>query len=390
MKYFKKNNGISLIKLILVILFTILLVFLAYEIFYVDVFDLKNGKLTNTVDSFKNWTQNLIENIQEENKEVEITDPNLNENQEIVIPNIEGNDNQNIEQNIYTKHYYYRQLDEYAKIIYKGLESNQDNMKSGNYKIDFGKQFNDLLNSEKGEEKLNIAFQSAWNAYTYDYPEIFYIDVTKLTLTTQTTSIGSFSTHKVDLSSGDNANYFSKDITSAEEAKKRIKYVSDIKTQFISQLENSSEYEKIKLVHDWLVDNLEYDTSYSFENTHNVYGAFSNKKVVCEAYARTFKYILDGVGIENVLISGEATNSSGTTESHAWNYVKLDNKWYAVDVTWDDPVIEGSGKLTKKVKYMYFLKGADQFFENHEEDGVLSKNSIEFKFPILEKENYQK
>ena len=34
---FKKNNGISLIKAILLILFTILVVFLLYEIFYEEI-----------------------------------------------------------------------------------------------------------------------------------------------------------------------------------------------------------------------------------------------------------------------------------------------------------------------------------------------------------------
>ncbi len=394
MKNLRKSNGISLIKLILLILCTILVVFFAYEVIFLDIFNLKEGNLGNTVDAFKNWTQDLIENKQvddpnlNKNQQVEVIKPNSNQNQEIVTPIIGENVNQNIVQTVSTNHYYYNQLDSYAKIIYEGLEKNQENMKSGNYKIDFGKKFNDLLNSENGEKKLNIAFQSAWNAYTYDYPEIFYIDVTKLTLTTQTTSIGSFSTHKVDLSSGDNENYFSKNINSTEEAIKRIEYVSNVRNQFISQLKNSSDYEKIKLVHDWLVDNLEYDTSYSGENIHNVYGAFLQKKVVCEAYARTFKYILDGIGIENVLVSGEGTNSSGSTESHAWNYVKIDNKWYAVDVTWDDPVITGGGKLNNKVKYMYFLKGSEEFFKNHEEDGVLSDNSIRFKFPTLEEKNY--
>lgn len=395
----RKSNGISLIKIILLILCTILVVFFAYEIIYEDVFNLKEADLGNTVDTFKNWTQDLIENVLEENnqvdepnlnenKQVEVIQPNFNQNQEIVTPIIGENTNQNVEQNVSTNHYYYNQLDNYAKIIYEGLEKNKENMQSGNYKIDFGKIFNDLLNSENGEEKLNKAFQSAWNAYTYDYPEIFYIDVTKLTLTTKTTSIASFSTHKVDLSSGDNQNYFSKDITSTEEAVKRIEYVSNIRNQFISQLKNKSDYEKIKLVHDWLVENLEYDISYSGKNIHNVYGAFSDKKVVCEAYARTFKYILDSVGIENVLVSGEATNSSGSTESHAWNYVKINNKWYAVDVTWDDPVITGGGKLNNNIKYKYFLKGAENFFKDHEEDGILSENSIKFKFPILEKEDY--
>ena len=57
------------------------------------------------------------------------------------------------------------------------------------YTIDFGTQFNGLLNSENGEDKLNVAFQSAWNAYTYDNMDLFYIDVEKLTLTTRTMTL---------------------------------------------------------------------------------------------------------------------------------------------------------------------------------------------------------
>ena len=87
---------------------------------------------------------------------------------------------------------------------------------------------------------------------------------------------------------------------------------------------------------------------------HNIYGALYNKKVVCEGYARTFKYILDGLGIENVLVSGTGTNSSGVTESHAWNYVKIDEKWYGVDVTWDDgQSIDTVGQTDVDDSYFY-------------------------------------
>lgn len=380
-KYLKNNNGISLIKLILLILVTILVVFLAYEVLYVDVFNINVSETTNPVDIFKNWTDELIGNNDdntEKEQNVEIITPILGENEYQASQTINSINN----------HYYYKQLDEAGKIIYQGLENNIENMKSGNYKIDFKTQFNDLLNSENGEEKLNKAFQSAWNAFTYDYVDIFYIDVTKLILTTQTTKIGSFSTHKVDLSSGSYSNYFDSEISSTEDLKKKEEYIANIRKQFVSQLEGYSEYEKIKQVHNWLVDNLEYDTTYKKSNIHNVYGAFSNKKVVCEGYARTFKYILDGLGIENVLVSGTATNSNGVTESHAWNYVKIDEKWYAVDVTWDDPIITGGGELTEDIKYQYLLKGSNKFFENHKEDGCLSKNSMEFEFPTLEKEDY--
>lgn len=378
--YLKNNNGISLIKVILLILVTILVVFLAYEVLYVDVFDFWKEEEGNILEIFTSWKDDLISEFDEsqDNKEIEV-----------IVPEIGEIDNESLQIGNITKNYYYSQLDEYGKIIYKGLEDNIENLKSGNYKIDFKTQFNDLLNSENGERKLNESFQSAWNAFTYDYVDIFYIDVEKLILTTKTTKIGVFSTHRVDLSSGDYQDYFDTGITSAEDLVKKEKYIANIKKQFVSQLQGVSQYEQVKQVHNWLIDNLEYDTTLQKDNIHNIYGAFSNKEVVCEGYARTFKYILDGLGIENVLVSGTATNSDNETESHAWNYVCIEGKWYAVDVTWDDPVIIGDGKLTKSVRYKYFLKGSDDFFENHEEDGYLSNNSIKFEFPVLEKENYE-
>ena len=261
-------------------------------------------------------------------------------------------------------------------------------MKSGDYKISFGTKFNNLLNSSNGEKKLNVAFQSAWNAFTYDYVDIFYIDVTKLILTTQTTTIGNYSTHKVYLSNGDNNTYLSDEIGSYEDLQNKVSYISDMRNKIVNKLDGYSEYDQIRYLHNWIVDNFEYDTTYKRDNIHNVYGAFKNRKVVCEGYARALKYILDGLGIESVLISGTATNSNGDTESHAWNYVKLNEKWYAIDVTWDDPVITGGGSLSDEHRYKYFLKGSNEFLQNHEEDGYVSENSIKFKFPKLEKGNY--
>ena len=379
----KNNGGITLMKLILLILVTILVVFLAYEIFYVDLFDIV--KPSNTyIDVISGFISNSIENETQSAKNNET----INQNEEIITPITNENQYQSSENMTTTKHYYYNQLDENGKIIYRGLEDNIENMKSGNYKIDFDTQFNELLKNDDGEQKLNIAFQSAWNAFTYDYVDIFYIDVTKLILTTRTTTIGNFSIHKVSLSNDGYTNYFSEGISTETELRKRENYVRNMRNKIVSSLEGYSEYEQVKYLHDWIIDNFEYDTTYQKSDIHNIYGALYHKKVVCEGYARTFKYILDGLGIENVLISGTATNSNNLTESHAWNYVKIDGKWYAVDVTWDDPIIKGGGKLTDKLRYQYFLKGSNTFFENHVEDGYLSKNSIQFTFPIIEKKNY--
>lgn len=43
--------------------------------------------------------------------------------------------------------------------------------------------------------------------------------------------------------------------------------------------------------------------------------------------------ILNSVGIECKVISGSTSKQRDT--NHAWNQVKIDDKWYNVDLTWD-------------------------------------------------------
>lgn len=379
MKKLKSCKGMSLSNVVLLMLCLILVAFLIYEIVYVDIFDIMD-KNKSPVDSISETIGNFIENkagILKEQTNVEKIEPIINEGYQTSESGV----------NV-SNHYYYNQLDENAKIIYSALENNKENMRSGTYKIDFGTQFNSLLKQSDGEAKLNVAFQSAWNAFTYDYPEIFYIDITKLILTTKTTSIGSFSTHRVELANGENSTYYAEGILSKSDLIYKEEYAKKIRDKIVNNLKGYSNYEQIKYVHNWLIDNLEYDTTYKQTDIHNVYGALVNRKVVCEGYARAFKYILDGLNIENILVSGTATNSNNSTESHAWNYVKLDGKWYAIDVTWDDPIIKGGGRLTDKLRYQNFLKGKDEFLSNHIEDGYLSENSIKFVFPELNSKNY--
>jgi len=69
------------------------------------------------------------------------------------------------------------------------------------------------------------------------------------------------------------------------------------------------------------------------EVTGAISGKTGTEGPVCEAYARAFKVVCDKLGIPCVLISGD-----GDGEPHMWNAVQMENgKWYAVDVTWNDP-----------------------------------------------------
>ncbi|MBQ3126005.1 MAG: hypothetical protein IJC15_02950, partial [Clostridia bacterium] len=70
-------------------------------------------------------------------------------------------------------------------------------------------------------------------------------------------------------------------------------------------------------------------------------GNYGENGPVCVGYARAFKLMCDAMNIPCILVRGDAFNSNGDGEAHMWNQVKIDGYWLAVDVTWNDPVVEG-------------------------------------------------
>ena len=156
----KENGKLSLFIAILILL---LISFLAYEIIYEDIFNIIKDE---DIQISNNYNPNIIQNYvidkPEDSSSTSDGKSNSNELVSTIQPII--NNNIGVSSALVSDNYYYRQLDEYGKVIYDGFKNNKENMKTGVYNIDFGKRFNNLLNSEDGEQKLNIAFQSAWNA----------------------------------------------------------------------------------------------------------------------------------------------------------------------------------------------------------------------------------
>lgn len=283
--------------------------------------------------------------------------------------------------------YFYNQLEEYSKIIYNAMESNKENMKTGIYEINLGTEFSVLLSQSNGEELLGNYYQSAIEAYTYDNPDIFYIEFSRLYLNIETTTKGNKKTYKVFINSGNNTNYLTNEFSSKERVYSALNEIENIKSYFINN-KKANTYENIKLVHDYLVENIEYDETISQENIYDLYGALIKNKCVCEGYAKAFKYLMDTMNIPCVTVSGKGTNSEGRTESHAWNYVQINNIWYAIDCTWDDPILIGSGYLSDSSKYKYFLKGENEFNKTHTPNGQFTEGGKVFTFPSLSISNY--
>lgn len=130
----------------------------------------------------------------------------------------------------------------------------------------------------------------------------------------------------------------------------------------------SSDREKIKAIHDWMVRNIAYDEANYDAGTipsrsYSYVGAILYKTCVCDGYSKTFQYFMDILGIECDRITGVATNSSGDTGAHAWNRVKLDGAWYYIDVCWDDPVPDQGDVVPR---YTYYLVTDPTFGGDHE------------------------
>ena len=120
----------------------------------------------------------------------------------------------------------------------------------------------------------------------------------------------------------------------------------------------STEYETVKNVHDYLVLNIVYELKYR-PVEHSAYGALINKACVCDGYATAFSLVLRELKIDTIMVEGIVDGESEI--NHAWNKVKIDNEWYNVDVTWDDPDLYDPDN----VWYSYFCITDEELAKDH-------------------------
>ncbi|MBB4823318.1 transglutaminase-like putative cysteine protease [Sporosarcina luteola] len=123
----------------------------------------------------------------------------------------------------------------------------------------------------------------------------------------------------------------------------------------------SSDFEKVKAIHDYLVHNVAYDGQNYKRKTvpassYSAYGSLINGIAVCDGYTKAAQLLMNQLGIENHYVSGFANG-----EEHSWNLVKLDGNYYHLDITWDDPLPDRKGTM----RYTYFLVTADYLKKDH-------------------------
>lgn len=105
-----------------------------------------------------------------------------------------------------------------------------------------------------------------------------------------------------------------------------------------------TDLEKALVLHDYLALNCRYDQYIGMgvgsqgPHVFSAYGALVDQNAVCQGYALAYKYLLNQLEIQAVMVTSNQVN-------HAWNAVQIGGLWYYVDVTWDDLVPDFAGKV---------------------------------------------
>ncbi len=104
---------------------------------------------------------------------------------------------------------------------------------------------------------------------------------------------------------------------------------------------NATDTERALIVYEYLLTTLTYayeedgKTPQDDRWAHSVAGTGTHQSGVCETYAKTFDYFCGLFGLECITVSGEGVHGENSG-GHAWNIVKIENAWRAVDATWGD------------------------------------------------------
>ena len=366
MKKKEKNSFLRFLEITIILLIAIIITF-------VVLYSMNPDRLRKSIVNISEQVQVFADNIYVRFAGKKVVEDNLEFPEEETLAEAQH-------------YYYYQQLSETGKKIYVSIEKNIEALKNGDDNIPLPPSLNeDAKSNTDGKEYIAKEFQNAWDAFITDKSEYFYIDSSKVCLVTKMTSKGSNTDYEFFIGKGNNANYFIDTFTNKEQVERAVAEIKSVKDDILKDASGNN-YDKMKYVHDWIVDNVKYDAAIN-NNTSNIYGCLVNKAVICEGYARTFKYLMDELDIPCVLVSGIAVDDDGKSERHAWNYVYIKNNWYAIDTTWDDPIIIGNGKVDKDIKYKYFLRGSDTMDKDHTTIGQITKNGMEFEYPKLYKDD---
>lgn len=311
---------------------------------------------------------------------------------------------------------YYNQLDDDSRSVYDELYGiYKDRADSEQYSLTCinNRTFMNTNADDKARSELRNIITPAMIALVYDHPEISWITNVRYSWS-YSYSIKNKSEDGLTVDLTVSNVKFNLSYTNVGTKDEMDTAVNSAKEE-IDKADISTQYNKVKAIHDYLVANIsynycaaggtiggikkEYDNiqSNAYQTAYSAFYTCNNDDTdfgsgiytVCAGYARGFKVLCDAYDIPCVYVTGTAISSSGGG-GHAWNYVQIAENWYAVDCTWDDQ--------ESKTYYDFFLTGGLEipssfknipFNKSHIASGKWNSNQdIEFIYPALSDKKY--
>ncbi len=152
----------------------------------------------------------------------------------------------------------------------------------------------------------------------------------------------------------------------------------------------SSNSAKVKAMHDWICDNIAYDTDMYFSgrvSKQDYESVLKKKKGVCSGYASLMNEMCRLAGIESIGIHGYSKGFGyrGKLDKtdHEWNAVNLGNKWQLIDVCWDAGYVDYK-TFVKRYSTEWLYRTPEQFIYSH----LPEKNEYQYLKEIKTKEQF--
>ncbi|MDY4837475.1 MAG: transglutaminase domain-containing protein, partial [Lachnospiraceae bacterium] len=239
------------------------------------------------------------------------------------------------------KYYHYDLLSDEDKVLYTEIYSIISNLSK------------DTKVSSKDPDKIEKAFSYVM----LDHPELFYLTGYSFTKYMRGNRI-----EKITLS----GNYT---MTKNEADSKKLLVDSYVDKCIEGYDGYVDDYEKVKYVYEYLIKNTEYDMSVA--NNQNVLSVVVDNRTVCQGYAKAMQLILNRMGVFCILCEGVVKG----TESHVWNIVRINDKYYHVDATWGDAsymIEDTSGQFeAPDINYDYLCVTDEEITKTHViKDGI--------------------
>lgn len=221
------------------------------------------------------------------------------------------------------------------------------------------------------EPVFNKVFQCVLN----DHPELFYVDGFTLIR---------YQEDGVVTGKSFSGSY----IYNQEEIREREAQIEKKVQEILKEIPaNSSEYEKVRFVYEYLIKNTEYVLA--SEDNQNICSVFLNGSSVCQGYAKAAQYLLKRLGVRAILVSGTVEGG----QEHAWNIVQIDGNYYHMDVTWGDASYvadANSGSESgdnPQINYEYLCVPDEQLLQTHSVKNVVpipACSSMEANYYVME------